>query len=278
MLDSSGQSLENFTFASDTRNYARGKQRHFVDAFRTVCWFHHLRLAVGATATYQMDLLLEPPPAQGLKRLDDRKNKWRGYRLGRHTPSSALVSEIEARHPGGQQLLNLPLWQIMRLDVPIESSVELLGKMAPEVYASVFHSASVLGGRGIRTPERGDIQCRHLERLASMDSLAGLILLMRLAGKAENSFLAYRFGRTATRVLSILGSWLWDHGIAQPMADYFGNHLLTSVNTGIYSLTFDPTRFLRHVVFLEKEAARIAADENGKLTHQQRITAFRKLM
>lgn len=203
-----------------------GKQRHTVDGFRTVCWFHQLRLASGATTTYQMDGLIEGPLNLASDGPVDRKNKWRSYREGKHTPSADLVEDIETRFPGSGAVLNHPIWQLLRLDRPLHAEVPgLLAQLPPALYASVKGRGAAAHGPSISLSGWDARRLRRLEREVGLNALACLVALMRLAAESGDSANAHRFGRSLCRVLLMMGGWLFSHGIAQPLADY-AEHLL----------------------------------------------------
>ena len=126
----------NSCFSSKTRNTASGKQRHVTEAFRTVCWFHGLRLVTGARTTYQMDGLVEGPAASLHEGPEDRKNKRRSYKHGRHTPSHRLAQETEAKFPGSARLLNHPVWPALRMDKnPDQLVADLLTQVPPDIFS-----------------------------------------------------------------------------------------------------------------------------------------------
>lgn len=79
MIEIAKTSIEYFISASKTRKNPVGKQRHVVDAFRTVAWFNFLKRRCGASSTYQMDQRLETQLKQGKSGECDYKNKWRSY-------------------------------------------------------------------------------------------------------------------------------------------------------------------------------------------------------
>lgn len=249
MLETSSLSLEEFVFASKTRKPAEGKQRHVVDGLRTVCWFHELRIRLKARSVYEMDDLVEGPLDihAGTK---DRKSRWRSYAKGRHTPGVALARAIDGRCPGTWALLSHPLWDVLRrVDHAPAVSAEILGRLHPEIYGVVRRrSGGAYAGRWDGT------RIGMLERRAGLDALAALILAAFIAMATRNPNEAFRLSRSICRVLLMIGPWLREHGIAEPMAQYIEECLLTQAGSGGLRYAFRQESFLAASRLLERYA------------------------
>lgn len=270
MVDSANQSLADFVFASKTRKFATGKQRHVTDAFRTVCWFHHLRRATGARTTYQMDKLVEIDDALTPREPQDKKNKWRSYSHGRHTPSPQLVQEIDGRFPEAAHLLNHPVWPALRIDGNTEEQVKaLLIQVHPDVFA-VIHSKSWTGHTPLTLNGWNKRRLRALEHHVSLDTLASLVLLLRLASNAGESKLAFEFGASVCRVLLMMGSWLTAHGIARPLAEYLAEHVLVLGQYNGQYHCLGEVDFVKASHQLAWTAKVVEVKENKRLTHRMR--------
>ncbi len=279
VLDSSERHLADFCFASKTRNSATGKQRHTVDGFRTVCWFHRLRIASGATTTYQMDVLVEPAPDVVGGGPIDRKNKWRSYREGRHTPSAGLVEAVEAQFPGGRGVLCHPVWRVLRLDRPVHDEVSgLLAQLPPALYSVIRGDGDVACGAHISPSGWDARRLRRLERQAGFDALACLVVLLRLAADSGDSAGAHRFGRALCRMLLMMGDWLFAHGVAQPLAEYIEQRLLPMAAHAGQQIGFGEIGFLAGARRLARVANAVAANENTALTFPQRADLMLDLL
>ncbi|WP_157610222.1 hypothetical protein [Variovorax sp. Root434] len=227
MLDTSELDLESFSFASKMRKSPTGKMRHVTEAFRTVLWFHSIRLASRTTSPSQMDAWLAARLALSDDARIDRKKQWRSYKYGRHSPSEPLVAAIEPWLPGSRALFNHPVWQILRIDLKVQDQLAgLLVLLPPAIYSLV---------RGNATPDQSHLmqldgwdasRLRRLQRQVSLDSLACLIALLRLLAEEGRGAQAYVFSRAVCRSLLVMGPWLSSHGIAQPLADYVERYLL----------------------------------------------------
>ncbi|MEO8731659.1 MAG: hypothetical protein ABI410_20105 [Rhodoferax sp.] len=279
MLDSSKLSLVDFCFASRTRNNPAGKSRHTVDAFRTVCWFHCLRMASGATSTYQMDALIEERQTSGADTPVDRKNKWRSYRDGRHTPSTALAGAIERQFPGSHAVLDHPMWQLLRLDRSLQVSIpNLLSQLPPCHFAIVRSGSAAAQSNFVLTSDWSARRLRKLEREAGLDALACLIMLLRKALESGDSRQAHMFGRSLCRMLLLMGRWLYAHGIAQPMVNYVENVLLPMTAYEGCRYSFGEQGYLGAATQLIRAANMIEANENKLLTSVQKAELMLDLL
>lgn len=248
------------------------------DAFRTVCWFHSLRLVTGARTTYQMDGLVEGPAASLHEGPEDRKNKWRSYKNGRHTPSHLLAQETEAKFPGSARLLNHPVWQALRLDKdPDQLVANLLIQLPPEIF-SVLRS----GKHSTKAPLDLDgwsrLRLRRLESQVGLDALASLVLLIRLAVNTQMQELAFEFGSALCRLLLMMGPWLTTRGIASPLAEYITEGVLALGHHNDQHHCFSAEGFVKASHRLHQSAWVIEGNENKRLTPRDRATLLLDLL
>lgn len=272
MIETSTVPLDEFIFASKTRKNPVGKQRHVVDAFRTVAWFNFLKRHCGATSTYQMDLLLETQHNQGKSGESDHKNKWRSYRKGLHTPSLELVNAIETTHAGGCAVLNHVLWKILRCDRRISSHADLwLGELHPEIQKIVYQHKSKLGfGKTIRQ-SLNQTQLNMLERRAGADALGCLVILLRQALEKGDSTDVRTLGRRVCRMLLIIGPLLSTMGVATPLIQYFEQDLLAPASVGDSHFQLWGSDYRSAARRLNLVANLIEADENRVFTDTEQI-------
>lgn len=272
MIETSTVSLDEFIFASKTRKNPVGKQRHVVDAFRTVAWFNFLKRRCGATSTYQMDLLLETQPKQGMSEDCDHKNKWRSYRKGLHTPSPELVNAIEGAHAGGYAVLYHVLWKTLRSDRWASSHADLwLGELHPEIQKIVYQHESKPGfGKTIRQ-SLNQTQLNMLERRAGPDALACLVILLRRAVEKNHGVFAQSLSWRVCRMLLVLGPTLWAMGIGTPLIQYFEQELLPLATLDGRHYQFCDRGYQPAARRLNAVASLIEADENRLFTDAERV-------
>ena len=245
MLDTSELDLESFSFASKMRNSPTGKKRHLTEAFRTVFWFHAVRIASGATSPSQMDSWLAARLALSDDGRIDRKKKWRSYQCGRHSPSAPLIAAIEPWLPGSRALFDHPVWKILRIDLKVQDQLAgLLVLLPPAIYSLVRGNATPDQPHLVQLDGWNATRLRRLQRQVSLDSLACLIALLRLSAEEGSGVQAFVFSRAVCRSLLVMGPWLSSHGIAQPLADYVERYLLPLGSNGGWQHSFGGDGFL----------------------------------
>lgn len=268
MQDSSALPLKSFLSKAKVQTKVTGKQRHVADAFRTICWFHQLRILTGAKTVYQMDALLEPDASIDGDAILTRKKKWREYRAGRNTPRPGLVAEIESRFSGSQHILEHPLWDALKLEVPAMPQIgRLIGRISADSYALLV---SLLLPSERPEPAKSNLfnsRIRLLEIHGSLDSLACLILLMRRASDTGDIELTQKLSTTIDRTLIASATWFWSHGIALPIAEYVENVLIDAVLPDQFKKIYDAQKYLKTICLLMKETHEKNALGSQHLNH-----------
>ena len=226
-----------------------------------------------------MDVLVEPAPDVVGGGPIDRKNKWRSYREGRHTPSAGLVGAVEAQFPGGRGVLSHPVWRVLRLDRPVHGEISsLLAQLPPKLYSVVRGSGGAARVAQI-SPSGWDVRrLRRLEREVGFDALACLVVLLRLAAEGGDSTGAHSFGRALCRVLLMMGGWLFAHGVAQPLAEYVEQWLLPMAAHAGRQSGFGEMGFVAGARRLARVASAITANESTALTSLQRADLMLDLL
>lgn len=225
VLDTAELSLEDYRFPSKTGNdTGAGKHRHVIDAMRTTAWFHALRLMTGAKSTYEMERQLEPE-SFGVDESGTayKRNKWRGYRLGRHTPRQSLVEAMERLHPGTQEVFDHVLWDALRSGTLLPRHL-LLKRLRPNV-GKIIASPRLLNQNGSLRSDAVE----RLECLGNFDGLASLVALLREAIAVGNVVHQQHLSLAWCRAAIAAAPFLHSHGIAGPLADYVNENLLRLV-------------------------------------------------
>ena len=230
MLETSELFLKDFVFAAKTRNEdGPGKYRHTVEALRSVCWFHALRIRTAAGSTYAMEKMLDPTSfgtTTGGK--DFYRNKWRTYREGLHSPKAVLVRRVEDLYPGTQILFDHVLWDVLRprLAATIHAHA-WLGRLSSRV-------AKVIANPKSRTREGGlqEGTLSRLQRIADLDAMACVIVFLRLAMESQQGTRdTFHLTQALCRMVIMSGAFLYTHGIAVPFAEYLDLFLLSRQST-----------------------------------------------
>lgn len=232
------------------RSFA-SRHRQIATVFATIFWFHELRLRLDASTVVAVRRAVEPAEG-GLEREAAVSRRWRDYRDGRHAPSASVIALAETLYPGTRQILQSPVWDALRLD-----------RRADQIGLALMGSTSRLGDE-LLTRMLGQIQrksndprwlrkrCTAMVERGSLEGLAVLTICMRLAGAANLDRLALTFYRYSTRCLLVLGGSLYDHGIAQGVAEYYELVLLPKCCREHWMGSFSSAHYLHSVHGLQK--------------------------
>ena len=98
------------------------EKRSELDIVRVSLWYWYIRVNLSKKSDYQIEKVIEPDAFNKNKYGDAyHNNKWRGYRLGKHTPSPILIGQAESHVEGSSMLLKHTLWQVMNNSISIDS-------------------------------------------------------------------------------------------------------------------------------------------------------------
>lgn len=267
MLETSELSLEDYCFASKARNSdGPGKYRHVVDAMRTSAWFHALRMRIGAKSTYEMEKVLEP----GAFGVDEsgtayKHNKWRGYRLGKHTPSPVLVQAIEQLHPGTLHVFDHVLWDTLRPGCTLAHH-HLLNRLGPT-------ASKILSSPQLRRQDgslRTDFVAR-VERVADLDGFACLVTLLRDAINVNDAAEAQHLSLALCRSTIASGPLLYSLGIAGPLADYINGHFLSRAAAAGGGYGLNAQDFLLRAKLSARIVYAAEGNENCRFTYTEKV-------
>ena len=214
---------------------AQIKRRDDIDAVRVALWYSYIRENLSKNSDYQIERIIEPE-AFGKNEYGDayHNNKWRSYRVGKHTPNQKLIDAAECHVPGSCKIINNILWQAIRghkeIDWFIKDGISQLSWdvqrifYKPNKYDASLELVSNLSGR----------ELIRLERLAGLDALAAQIIFFKLAVKREEdtSALSQSIYRTSLIICTEL-----------PFFNY-REHFILLINSNIFSLVSSTDKVL----------------------------------
>jgi hypothetical protein len=186
------------------------RTRATIKRIRTIYWFQGVRICTGVPTAYAVERLIEP---EGFRQNNAGKyfhsNKWASYRHGLTTPRAALVVRANGLVPGSAKELDHVLWKALDVSSNVlRDGPGWLRQLAPGLQLLVFtedDQVCTYGGRHFFA---------KLERLASLDALACLTILLRM-NLANGEFAqAWTVAASTFRVLLMLGAKFKDRGLA----------------------------------------------------------------
>lgn len=153
-----------------------------------------------------------------------RRNKWRGYGLGRHTPKPSLIQTMEVSYPGTQNLFDHVLWDILRPQFSATTHAHAwLCRLSPRVASVIANPKSRTQHGGLRA---GTLA--RLERISDLDAMACVIVFLRSAIESQNTRSeALMLSESLYRMAIVGAPFLYLHGVACPLAEYFDAFLLS---------------------------------------------------
>lgn len=276
LLDSSYLSLDEFCFRSNSVKFHvdnSGKFRDVIDAFRTVYWFHSLRVGLGADTTYQLEKLLEPNAfcvdADGGCY---RRNKWGGYKQGKHTPSHKLVASVNGQFEGAQSEFEHVLWDTLRLSKPASQNADAwIRQLDPGIQSILWEKDKKITGNRIRIRPLKKRHLQMIERRASLDALACLTLLLRESHEIGHAQQSFNIAKSLCRVLLMIGEVLNGHGISKPLYEYYEELVLPLACWEEKRITFKGIDFMTLVGWLYHCLYHLKNVEPHQLNEQEKV-------
>ncbi|ENX46808.1 MULTISPECIES: hypothetical protein [Acinetobacter] len=203
------------------------EKRSELDIVRVSLWYWYIRVNLSKNSDYQIEKVIEPNAFNKNKHGDAyHNNKWRGYRLGKHTPSPILIGQAESHVQGSSMLLKHTLWQVMNNSISIESLLsDELRNLSWEVQRILYKANKYDYGSALVT-HLSKRKLRQLECLAGLDALAAQIIFFKLAVQREEDTSA--LSQSIYRTLLIICTEL-------PFFNY-REHFISLVNWNVFSL------------------------------------------
>lgn len=211
------------------------EKRSELDIVRVSLWYWYIRVNLSKNSDYQIEKVIEPDAFNKNKHGDAyHNNKWRGYRLGKHTPSPILISQAESHVQGSSMLLKHTFWKVMNNSISIESLLsDELRNLSWEVQRILYKANKYDCGSTLVT-HLSKKKLRQLECLAGLDALAAQIIFFKLAVQREEdtSALSQSIYRTSLIICTEL-----------PFFNY-REHFISLVNWNVFSLVSSTEKVL----------------------------------
>lgn len=211
------------------------EKRSELDIIRVSLWYWYIRVNLSKNSDYQIEKVIEPDAFNKNKHGDAyHNNKWRGYRLGKHTPSPILIGQAESHVQGSSMLLKHTLWQVMNNSISIDSLLnDELRNLSWEVQR-ILYKANKYDCGSLLVTNLSKRKLRQLECLAGLDALAAQIIFFKLAVKREEDTSV--LSQSIYRTLLIMCTEL-------PFFNY-REHFISLINSNVFSLVSSTEKVL----------------------------------
>ncbi len=254
------------------------EKRSELDIVRVSLWYWYIRVNLSKNSDYQIEKVIEPDAFNKNKHGDVyHNNKWRGYRLGKHTPSPILIGQAESHVKGSSMLLKHTLWQVMNNSISIDSLLsDELRNLSWEVQR-ILYKANKYDCGSLLVTNLSKRKLRQLECLAGLDALAAQIIFFKLAVKREEDTSA--LSQSIYRTLLIMCTEL-------PFFNYRA-HFISLINSNVFSLVSSTEKvlgknfvdsFSKNVIILINLL--LSMEDTGKvgITRKESIRALSNLL
>lgn len=222
----------NCAWSCETRHHRR---RDVTDGMSTLYWFYGVRTKSGLLTARALERHFEPDSmrdsAFNVRLL---KNKWsgHGYGGGLHVPSDALLTHVDEELPGSSRDIKHVVWSLLGPDSDRINDAECLSLLRSDFQDLLFGWRKREAKAQPNWTPLNQRMVHMLERRASLDALAALILLIRRALAMEQLELAHAWCRSLYRVLVILGPLLLRRGIARSLFELIELRVMPSRDVG----------------------------------------------
>lgn len=272
-------SLDEFCFRAKARNYdplQKGKYKNVVDALRTVYWFHELKIRNKTRSIYELEKLLEPEAFKVDKYGEKyRHNKWRGYSIGKHTPSQSRILKVDQTNPGTQTIFNHVLWDVLRLDLSATSNaIEWFARIEPEIQILLFSRSNTYKEHRNLTSQAFEA----IERRASLSALACLTIIARKASEEGNSEYAFEVGYRICRMLLLCGREFMCHGVATPIHEFYELFILPLTAHNYLHYCYRTLSYISLIGFMNDRLWHLEGVNPNKLTKSEQLRYEQKIL
>ena len=208
----------------------RINKRDVVDQIRVALWYSHIEHGLHVHLPSHIARIVEPDKIRVVDGcVTDNDRKWRNYKNGLNVPNPKLIYKAEAAVQGSSLIINHVLWQAMKnsinLDLLLKDSI---GKLSWEVQRILYKPNKYDCDRKL-AENLSPKKLIQLERLASLDALAALVIFYRMGVEGTSSII--NISRAIYRTLLIVCS-------KKPYS-HFSESLILLMHSQIFSLV-DP--------------------------------------
>lgn len=184
-------------------------------------WFECLRSRMGLSSAYALGQSISP------ERPGCHSNVWVKYAHAEHVPSQATQAAAEARYPGCRMVLCSPVWAALNVHEALGGCGEsILMSLSAPVQLEVFSGASLRAGMFVRRDRRLREITEGLCGLGTLDSLAALVVMLRVAHEQGRRHDCFALGRALHDCLLLVGQDSPIQLIAEELFWYFSHFVL----------------------------------------------------
>lgn len=166
----------------------RINKRDVIDQIRIALWYSHLQHGSNAQLPSEIAKMIEPDKIRVVNGcVTDNDRKWRNYKNGLNVPHPKLIDKAEAVVQGSSLIINHVLWRAMKNSINLDLLLkDGIGKLSWEVQRILYKPSKYNCDRKL-VESLSSKKLMQLERLASLDALAALVIFYRMGVEDTSS-------------------------------------------------------------------------------------------
>lgn len=239
---------------------ASGPRHDAVDVVRTALWYASVEQRLRGATAYEVEKLIEPE-AFGKNQYGDRyhRNKWSGYRVGRHKPNARLIERVEKYAPGSAILINHLLWDVIRKKKKLKWFNEVGLKQLSNDIRSILFKADRYGLNEKLVSKLTARHHRQLERRSGFDALAAQSVFLWQADIQNDRIQALAIGESIYRILLILSTYFPFAVLRNEILSLFNAYVFPMAHNGSVGIGLNNAELFRmssdllNMLYLELE-------------------------
>lgn len=203
--------------------------RSEIESLKTRVWFRAVADRMGSGSAYAMEKRFSPEHTRTVHGVTRRPCKFDKYARGQHTPSPALVDEVELALPGTKRYIEHPFWEVARCPCTnLEALYWGLARLRPGITDLLFRPLPREGMIPERIHRFYAMTFRDLGREGDWDALTACIGLIQEAWYVEESHLLSKFTQQTFDVFSRFVIDRAFASVAEDLCRYLLRHFLTT--------------------------------------------------
>ena len=190
-------------------------------------WYSHIEHGLHVHLPSHIARIVEPDKIRVVDGcVTDNDRKWRNYKNGLNVPHPKLIDKAEEVVQGSSLIINHVLWRAIKKSIKLDLLLkDDIGKLSWEVQRILYKSNKCNCDRKL-VENLSSKKLIQLERLASLDALAALVIFQRMSVEDTSSIV--NINRAIYRTLLIVCS--------QKPYTNFSENLILLINSQVFSL------------------------------------------
>ena len=258
---------------------ATGPRRDELYVLSTAIWTEEVKGRELFASYYAMEKFFEPSAFGKNSNGSYHRNKWSKYAVGLSRPSRKLVEQVENVFPKTKQIIEHPLWEILRAGTTKGKNIALwIDRLLPEMKSIYYWNGHYLSPYS-KYKNQSSVQLQMAERRAGIDSLALISIFLFEAIKNDGrKMFIHRAISSLYTVLLITCLESPYREFSDELFDCFNRRIFMQAHPKGYRLGLDLIEVEEVIRLLLFELRRMDAREEIRADRNSIIRVFLKLL